>query len=62
MSVDLAAYQDRCEAKVPAPEVKPPAPKATTFKHLDGARLRAAWEKQGVVIKPGGKLGPAAGD
>lgn len=29
-------------------------PKASSFKHLDGERLRAAWQRQGVAADPKG--------
>ena len=49
---DLAAYLETCRIEARGREARPPALKATTLKHLDGARLRAAWTRQGVRVPP----------
>jgi excisionase family DNA binding protein len=46
---DLAEYIRSCRLESREPEAKPPAPGPTTLKHLDGARLRAAWNAQGIL-------------
>ena len=53
--VDLSAYLARCETRRPAPVVKAPTPAATSLKYLDGARSRAAWHAQGVLVPPSGR-------
>ena len=47
---DLAAYLETCRVEARRREARPPALKATRIKHLDGARLRAAWTRQGVRV------------
>jgi excisionase family DNA binding protein len=70
LPVDLSAYRDRCVTAAPEAEIKAPAPKVSSLKHLDGARLRAAWLAQGVPLPPtgggnarssGSKRGPSTG-
>ena len=67
---DLAAYLETCRIEARGREARPPALKATTLKHLDGARLRAAWTQQGVHVpqtdehstrSSGSSRGPTAG-
>jgi excisionase family DNA binding protein len=45
---DLAGFVESSLVEAKGREVRPPAPKATSLKFLDGARLRAAWMRQGV--------------
>jgi excisionase family DNA binding protein len=51
---DLAAYIESCRVETKGREAKIPALQATTLKHLDGARLRAAWTRQGVRVPRSG--------
>jgi len=60
--VDLADYVERCRVEVKGRVTGPPAPKSHTLKHLDGARLRAAWTARGVrVPRPGGDSARSSG-
>jgi excisionase family DNA binding protein len=59
---DLAGYIASCRVEARGREPEPPTLKATTLKHLDGARLRAAWTAQGVrVPRPGGDSARSSG-
>jgi excisionase family DNA binding protein len=49
----IRAYRIEAPGRTATPSA--PRPSATTLKHLDGARLLAAWTAQGVrVPRPGG--------
>jgi excisionase family DNA binding protein len=59
---DLASFVAGCRVAAKGREARPPVPKATTLKHLDGARLHAAWIAQGVrVPRPGGGSARSSG-
>jgi excisionase family DNA binding protein len=45
---DLEAFIEAGRVEKGGREAKPPALRASALKHLDGARLRAAWTAQGV--------------
>ncbi len=46
---DLAAYVEGCRVESGGrAATSSPAPRATTLTHLDGAKLRDAWTRQGV--------------
>ena len=47
---DLANFIESSRVEARGREARPPALKTTTLKHLDGARLRAAWTRQGVRV------------
>jgi hypothetical protein len=49
---DLANFIESSRVEARGREARPPALKTTTLKHLDGARLRAAWTQQGVHVPP----------
>ena len=51
---DLARFLESSRVEARGREARPPALKATTLKHLDGARLRDAWTRQGVHVPPTG--------
>lgn len=47
---DLDAFIEAGRVEKKGREAKPPAPRASALKHLNGARLRAAWTAQGVRL------------
>src|SRR5262245_3752060 len=56
LSEDLDRFVAACRFAPTRPGSAPPAPPfpATTLRRLDGARLRAAWGRQGVLTPPRG--------
>ena len=47
---DLDAFVASCRVEPLDPRVKVPVPGPTTLTFLDGAKLRAAWSRQGVHV------------
>lgn len=55
MEEDLAAFLEGCRRRKPASVPASPEKKSgTPFKHLNGERLRAAWQRRGVRSLPTG--------